>query len=226
MVAESARFRDMSDGTRVLDHIEQSLRAFGATMFLAAGLPLPGQPLEPLLLRATNAASPPACFDRNDPVFQASLRRRNPFARQPGETDDGLGASPLLGMVGPVERVGMVCVPVHAFPPYQGCVVAAGLNFAVDPLAVLVIGYFCIEGFRRLLAIGDVAFDRPGDLSVRERKVVELSAKGKTAGDIAGDLNISQRTVHAHLQNASFKLRASNKTQTVVEALRYGQIEV
>jgi DNA-binding NarL/FixJ family response regulator len=56
--------------------------------------------------------------------------------------------------------------------------------------------------------------------------VVELSALGKTANQIATTLAISQRTVHAHLQNASEKLRARNKTQTVVEALRYGQISV
>jgi LuxR family transcriptional regulator, quorum-sensing system regulator BjaR1 len=56
--------------------------------------------------------------------------------------------------------------------------------------------------------------------------VVELSASGKTAGEIAGILEISQRTVHAHLQNACEKLRARNKTHTVVEALGYGQISV
>ena len=69
-----------------------------------------------------------------------------------------------------------------------------------------------------------VSQDRPGDLSGRERRVVALSSEGKTASDIAKILAISQRTVHAHLQNASDKLRAHNKTQTVVEALRYGQI--
>ena len=66
----------------------------------------------------------------------------------------------------------------------------------------------------------------PGDLSARERRVLELTALGKTASDIAGLLDISQRTVHAHLQNASAKLNASNKTHTVVEALRYGQIRL
>jgi LuxR family quorum sensing-dependent transcriptional regulator len=68
--------------------------------------------------------------------------------------------------------------------------------------------------------------ERPGDLSGRERRVVALSAQGKTAGDIAKILGISQRTVHAHLQNASDKLHARNKTQTVIEALRYGQISL
>ena len=53
-----------------------------------------------------------------------------------------------------------------------------------------------------------------------------MSALGKTAREIATQLEISQRTVHAHLQNASDKLRATNKTQTVVEAMIYGQIDL
>ncbi len=67
---------------------------------------------------------------------------------------------------------------------------------------------------------------RPGELSMREKMVLSKTAEGKTAGDIAIELDISQRTVHAHLQNASEKMQAANKTQTVVEALRYGQIKL
>jgi DNA-binding CsgD family transcriptional regulator len=91
---------------------------------------------------------------------------------------------------------------------------------------MLALDYFCTEAFARLFDLNFVRRERPGDLSARERRVVELSAVGKTASEIATLLKISQRTVHAHLQNASEKLRASNKTHTVVEALRYGQIEV
>jgi DNA-binding CsgD family transcriptional regulator len=77
-----------------------------------------------------------------------------------------------------------------------------------------------------MFALGFIRAERPGDLSARERRVVQLSASGKTANEIADILEISQRTVHAHLQNASEKLAAHNKTHTVVEALRYGQISV
>ena len=46
----------------------------------------------------------------------------------------------------------------------------------------------------------------------RERRVVELSAVGKTARrDRRRASQISQRTVHAHLQNASEKLRAATR---------------
>jgi DNA-binding CsgD family transcriptional regulator len=105
-------------------------------------------------------------------------------------------------------------------------VIAAGAGLTMHIRDSLMIDHVSAEAFRRLISLGNVRVERPGDLSARERKVVELSASGKTAGEIAAELNISQRTVHAHLQNASEKLRASNKTQTVVEALRYGQIVV
>ena len=119
---------------------------------------------------------------------------------------------------------GLVCVPIDGFPPYQACVFAAGAAMVADRRILLSLDIFCYEAFHRLIAIGALKTSRPGDLSERERRVLTLSAAGKTAGEIADLLEISQRTVHAHLQNASAKLRAGNKTHTVVEALRYRQI--
>jgi DNA-binding CsgD family transcriptional regulator len=120
----------------------------------------------------------------------------------------------------------LIGVPVDEFPPYQGCVFAAGPSLLSDRPTLLALDVFCYEAFRRLFSMRALKPNRPGDLSERERRVLELSATGKTAGEIASLLRISQRTVHAHLQNASAKLRAGNKTHTVVEALRYAQITV
>src|SRR5205823_4513218 len=78
-------------------------------------------------------------------------------------------------LAGPLRVVG---VPVHAFPPYQACVIAAGPNLALDTKAMIATEHFASEGFRRLLALHHLRPDRPGDLSARERKVVELSAVG------------------------------------------------
>ena len=117
-------------------------------------------------------------------------------------------------------------VPICAFLPYQAVVVGGGTDLDIDAPATLALDHLCIAAFRRLFSLNYLRPERPGELSGRERKVVELSATGKTAGEIAAILAISQRTVHAHLQNASEKLRALNKTHTVVEALRYGQITI
>jgi LuxR family quorum sensing-dependent transcriptional regulator len=230
MIALGESFRDMTGGTQVLDALENLFRSFGATHFLATGFPLPGRPIEPLIvrmnwgdLRAERPGSGPLKGD--DPVLRRALGARRPSMWVDSQHDAATAVSPLLVASG-VQPMRMIALPVCAFLPYQAVVIAGGAALVIDTKALLLVDHVVVEAFRRLLALGFVRPDRPGDLSARERRVVELSASGKTANEIATILEISQRTVHAHLQNASEKLAAHNKTHTVVEALRYGQISV
>jgi DNA-binding CsgD family transcriptional regulator len=57
-------------------------------------------------------------------------------------------------------------------------------------------------------------------LTLREREVLWWAAQGKSALDIAAILAITKRTVDEHIQNATRRLGASNRTQAVVIALR------
>jgi DNA-binding NarL/FixJ family response regulator len=50
-------------------------------------------------------------------------------------------------------------------------------------------------------------------LTRREREVLELAARGLTNREIAADLHISNRTVHAHLCNGYVKLGTNDRTQ-------------
>jgi DNA-binding CsgD family transcriptional regulator len=224
-VAESERFREMDDGATVLDFLRERIEVTGATHFLATGLPLPNRPIAPLILRIDWGEG--FALEADDPVLQASLSARRVFFwpdRRPSAKP--VRDSALLTAVGPAGDALLLVVPINGFLPYQATVVAGGTRLAAEPSTLLGIDHFCNEAFRRLIALDLVRTDRPGDLSARERRVVELSAAGKTASEIAGVLSISQRTVHAHLQNAGEKLQARNKTHTVIEALRYGQIRV
>jgi len=62
-------------------------------------------------------------------------------------------------------------------------------------------------------------------LSIRERKVLELAAKGCDNPDIAKKLFISRHTVKAHLASIFRKLSASNRTNAVYIALKRNIIE-
>lgn len=228
LVADSARFRELPDGLRVLDYLDERLRALGATHVLVTGVPLPGRPIDPLLLRLRwgelRAGRGDAVgLDREDPLLRWALSVHQSMLSPAGSPEAPIAGSNLYRLAGKGD---VLVIPVHAFLPYQAVVVAVGPLPAFEPWTIRTLEDFCVEAFRRPFDLGFVGPARPGDLSARERKVVELSALGQTAGDIAAALHISQRTVHAHLQNASEKLHASNKTQTVVEALRYGQISV
>jgi LuxR family quorum sensing-dependent transcriptional regulator len=226
--ADDRGFREMRTSDQVLDLLEDRFRAVGATAFLVSGIPLPGRPIEPLLLRfrwgePRGDRQGDIAVGAADPIFAYALRLSGAGVIV-SPTEDIAEHSGLHRTASAQGADTIVCVPVRAFQPFQGIVLGAGQALSLDRLSLLTLEYLCEEAFRRLLALRAVSPDRPGDLSGRERRVVSLSSEGKTASDIAKILAISQRTVHAHLQNASDKLRAHNKTQTVVEALRYGQI--
>jgi DNA-binding CsgD family transcriptional regulator len=61
-------------------------------------------------------------------------------------------------------------------------------------------------------------------LTAREVEVVTWIARGKTKWETAEILNISEDTVKQHVENASAKLGASNKTHLVANALQSGLI--
>lgn len=64
--------------------------------------------------------------------------------------------------------------------------------------------------------------ERPGELTEREAEVLRWSGDGKTIGETALILAISENTVNFHLKNAVLKLNAANKTSAVVIALTNG----
>ena len=226
MIALSESFRDMAGGSQVLDAFQDRFRSFGATHFLVTGVPLPGRPIEPLILRMNWGDVRAGAVKGDDPLLGLAFSARRLFTWCGGADKVVDGESALLSELGPLEHVHLLGAPICAFLPYQAVVMAGGPTLRIPLDAKSLIDHVTAEAFRRLFALGFVRPERPGELSARERSVVELSAGGRTANEIATILEISQRTVHAHLQNASEKLRAHNKTHTVVEALRYGQITV
>ena len=61
---------------------------------------------------------------------------------------------------------------------------------------------------------------RAQSLTKREREVLVWSSKGMSARDVGLLLDIAKRTVDEHVQTASRKLGAANKTEAVAIAIR------
>ena len=59
-------------------------------------------------------------------------------------------------------------------------------------------------------------------LTAREREVLQWSADGKSAQDIADTLNLSKSAIDFHLKNSIQKLNAPNKTAAVARAALMG----
>lgn len=62
------------------------------------------------------------------------------------------------------------------------------------------------------------------ELTLRERECLLWAAEGKTGGEIADILKITERTVTFHLQNAGNKMGASNRQHAIARALSMGLI--
>ena len=62
----------------------------------------------------------------------------------------------------------------------------------------------------------------PEPVSVREREVLLLAARGLSGKEIATQLFISERTVQTHLASIYDKLGAKNKTEAMLLSLKYG----
>lgn len=62
----------------------------------------------------------------------------------------------------------------------------------------------------------------PDALSRREREVAMLAARGETAGEIAGRLSLSERTVETHLAGIYAKLDVRSKSELIRRAAEFG----
>lgn len=242
LYGEARRFFEDGEAGRSLDRFEAWLRRCGATHLLVTGLPMPRRSMAKLMVRFDwpdlRSGGHLIEVSPGDPLLDCCVVHARPFfvrdglahpdcppLAEPVEDRHAIGTSDLLAAAGGREAV-LIAVPIHDLPPWQGCVLVAGSELVVDPASLGELEYFCRVALRMLMRQGRVDAARPGDLSERERHVLALTAIGKTAAEIADLLTISQRTVHAHLQNAGEKMNASNKTHTVVEALRHGQIRL
>jgi DNA-binding CsgD family transcriptional regulator len=90
--------------------------------------------------------------------------------------------------------------------------------------AVDLVGDQFHEGNR--ITVSDTVSEPDCRLTDRERDVLSWAARGKTAGDTAEILVLSEETVKTHIRNALTKLRAANKTHGVAKAIFLGLIDV
>lgn len=79
----------------------------------------------------------------------------------------------------------------------------------------------------RMIAVGMSVFPPPlagplGELSNREREVLELIARGSTNREIAARLHLSPHTVKGHTSSLYRKLAAKNRAEAVQRAQRLG----
>jgi len=62
-------------------------------------------------------------------------------------------------------------------------------------------------------------------LTERQREVLQLTAEGRSAAEIADELQLSTETVRSHLHNLYERLGVTDRAAAVAEAIRHGLID-
>jgi len=63
-------------------------------------------------------------------------------------------------------------------------------------------------------------------LTFREKQVFDMLVKNNSTADIAGALNISEKTVRNHISNVIQKLEVKGRAGAVVELIKLGEISI
>jgi DNA-binding CsgD family transcriptional regulator len=124
-----------------------------------------------------------------------------------------------------------ISVPVHtphgelgvlSLALNQRLVAAQEITRRALPYAQLMASYVHEAVYR----VFSLAADRAEQtLTAREQECLRWAADGKTSWEIARLLNLSERTVNFHLNNATIKLDACNRQHAVVRAVLGGLIQ-
>jgi DNA-binding NarL/FixJ family response regulator len=81
-----------------------------------------------------------------------------------------------------------------------------------------------LEEFARQARKPEAEPSPSGELTAREKAVLELVARGKSNKEIASALSIAENTVKNHLKNILEKLHLENRVQAATFALRQGLV--
>ncbi len=138
-------------------------------------------------------------------------------------------------------RTAVLILTAYDDDEYVAAILAAGAagyllkTVQVDDLARGIVDVFNGEEVLDP-AVSSVAmgrFARPGEaaavesgLSVREMEILRIAAGGASNKQIATDLHVSIRTVHAHMSHILAKLSVGSRTEAVVCGLRNGWLSL
>jgi DNA-binding CsgD family transcriptional regulator len=234
LIDASMKIAGLSSKEAILEEFEHCTSSLGGEHLLVTGIPMPNKDINDLIIInhwphiATGRTYTPNSFD---PIIQKAVDWPSPFIlREQFYNSSGLAAA--VGL--PRDHLEVLVIPAVTHFYYQGVVV---MTFEKDELHrdklaeksmpfVLRSALASLVNvlFHKLFELDMLPLKREGELTKREKEVVSLAALGKTAVEISETLGISERTVIAHLQHASMKLNASNRTECVLHSIRFHQI--
>ncbi|MEO9458793.1 MAG: LuxR C-terminal-related transcriptional regulator [Lentilitoribacter sp.] len=235
IIGEISKIECAKSWTDVMRSLKTCFSLYNSQHYIITGLPMPGKRLNDLILEIdwkdfetgrnytpdSNEIIINKCVDwKNFLILKEHLHSKSGLAQAAGLPRDNLDI--LMIPIDPIYQFQGACIlTIEKIPDLHEEIAMNNISFADRTALKCAIS----ASFIRAREFNMLKM-REGELTSRERQVVSLCALGYTSGQISQAINISKRTVVAHVQNASMKLDARNKTECVIQAIRYNQIGV
>lgn len=162
------------------------------------------------------------------PVFQTLRTSTKPFLWSIEELnenrEDGLGPD-VVDLFTSFNIQRGVYLPTHEPSGQRGAVSFSGSRQLPDEAELMELHYVANLLYERAFAMRVPHSVTEQNLSGRERECLKWTSLGKTSGEIAKILHLSEHTVNHYLSAACQKLSAVNRTHAVSKAIRAGIIE-
>lgn len=227
------RFEGLSSSPQVVDHMSKALSAFGYTAFLVSTAPESIADARPTFLlngwpRGWTEHYLRENFYPDDPVVIHLWRTVDPF--EWADVPANLQALPRAKKIKwDAEGFGLrkgFCVPVFQSGGAVAGVTMAGYEPDFDPHAKRAIHLIALYAHAKALSLSSPLAPSRHLLSRGEREVLTWVAAGKSSWDISVILKISEAAVNWRIKQATEKLKAVNRTQAVVKAIRAKEITI
>jgi LuxR family quorum sensing-dependent transcriptional regulator len=216
----------------IIQMFEAEIKACGFHAYIMAGLPSPGTSLSDLTVAN---GWPPEWFEiytrENfsvmDPIPQYGASTVQPFEWVEAHYDKDSNPAAHLVMTRATEFRLMqgYCIPLH-YDEGGAVISMATEQLTIDPVAKSALQLIGIYAHNRIRSLGRPKPEKRDLLTPREREILRWAADGKTSWEVSVILRISERTVKFHLNQASHKLNAVNRTAAVAKALARGLIKL
>lgn len=160
------------------------------------------------------------CVKRVIPViWDGKIFNGRPATRMMGEAKDfGLASGASFSVHGGRGEAAMLSLSSSRKPCQAKLDIVSALG------AAQLLTCYLHEAVQRIVLSKDTLPLQKISLTGREKECIIWVAEGKTSGEIADILNISERTVTFHLQNAGHKMGVTNRQHAVSRAISMGLI--
>lgn len=217
----------------VINKMESALTLFGFENFILTGIPNPQQRFEQMVLLRK---WPSGWFEiyagqnyvRVDPVIRLCKQTVNPFewSEAPYDRESETKAHEVMTRATEFRMARGFCLPIHGLTGYEACISMSGTHLDLTPRTKPAIHLMALYAFDRVRQLVLPTQQMKNPLSAREREVLQWSAIGKTASEVAEIMEITERTVTFHLERAREKLSAQSKIHACVKALQNRLIDL